>query len=97
MQILNLTKRGMAEIRRKNLLRSSLATGRNFLYYKADVENYIFDHSVVRMEFLEALIQQFRSKITQKWFEYQSKSGSIENEISGSDIAFFPSRRKTQI
>jgi hypothetical protein len=47
MQILNLSKRGIAKIRKKNLIRCSSATGRNFLYYKADVESYLFDHSAV--------------------------------------------------
>ena len=48
MQILNVSKRGIAEIRRKHAVRTSSATGRNFLYYKADVENYMFDNSGVR-------------------------------------------------
>ena len=47
MKMLNLTKRGLAELRRKNLVRASSATGRNFLYYKSDVERYIYDHSPV--------------------------------------------------
>jgi len=38
----------LADIRRKNLIRCSAATGRNFLYYKADVENYLYDHSAIR-------------------------------------------------
>jgi hypothetical protein len=47
MKLLNLTKRGLAELRRKNIIRASSATGRNFLYFKADVERYIYDHSSV--------------------------------------------------
>ena len=48
MKILNLTVRGLAEIRRKNLIRCSSATGRNFKYYKADVEKYLYDYSSVK-------------------------------------------------
>lgn len=48
MQILNLSKRGIADIRRKNLIRCSSATGRNFLYYKPDLDKYIYDYSGVR-------------------------------------------------
>jgi hypothetical protein len=47
MKLLNLTKRAMKDIRRKNVIRTSSATGRNFLYYKSDVENYMFENSVV--------------------------------------------------
>ena len=47
MQILNLSKRGLAGIRRKNLIRCSSATGRNILYYKSDIENYLYDHSAI--------------------------------------------------
>lgn len=48
MKIFNLSKRKMKDIRRKNVIRVSSATGRNFLNYRADVENYIYDHSAVR-------------------------------------------------
>ena len=47
MEMLNLTKRGMKALRKTNAVRTSSATGRNFLYYKSDVENYIFDNSAV--------------------------------------------------
>lgn len=47
MRILNLSKRAISDIRRKNLIRVSSATGRNFKYYKADVENYLYDHSEI--------------------------------------------------
>lgn len=48
MEILNLTKRAMRDIRKKNQIRTSSATGRNFKYYKADVEHYLYDHSVIK-------------------------------------------------
>lgn len=48
MKILNFSKRRMKQLRRENVIRVSTATGRNFLHYKADVENYIYDHSSVR-------------------------------------------------
>ena len=48
MKVLNLTQRGMADLRQKQILRTSSATGRNFLYYIPDVENYLYDHSAVR-------------------------------------------------
>jgi hypothetical protein len=48
MKILNRTKRGMKDLRTRNIVRTSTATGRNFLYYKSDLENFIFDHSAVR-------------------------------------------------
>jgi hypothetical protein len=47
MKILNLTKRGVSDLRRKNVFRVSTGTGRNFLYYKADIENYIYSNSAV--------------------------------------------------
>jgi len=47
MKLLNLTKRGIGDLRRKNIFRVSSATGRNFLYYKSDVENYMFTNSGV--------------------------------------------------
>jgi hypothetical protein len=48
MQLLNLSKRGIADIRRKNLIRCSSATGRNFLYYKPDLERYVYEYSGVK-------------------------------------------------
>ena len=48
MKILNLTKRAMKDIRRKNEIRTSSATGRNFKYYKPDVERYLYDNSIVK-------------------------------------------------
>jgi hypothetical protein len=48
MKVLNLTKRGMEDLRQKQILRTSSATGRNFLYYVPDIENYIYDHSAVK-------------------------------------------------
>lgn len=48
MSLLNLTKRGIKTLRLSNKIRTSSATGRNFKYYRADVENYLFDHSAVR-------------------------------------------------
>jgi hypothetical protein len=48
MQILNLSKRGIADIRRKNLIRCSSATGRNFLYYKPDLDRYVYEYSGVK-------------------------------------------------
>jgi hypothetical protein len=47
MKVLNLTKRGMKTLRLSNQIRTSSATGRNFLYYRADVENYIYENSAV--------------------------------------------------
>ena len=47
MKILNVGKRSLQRLRLTNKIRISSATGRNFLYYKADVENYIYDHSTV--------------------------------------------------
>jgi hypothetical protein len=46
-KLLNVTKRKLAGIRKKNIIRCSSATGRNFLYYKTDVERYIYDHSPI--------------------------------------------------
>ena len=48
MKVLNLTRRGMIELRSKQIIRTTSATGRNFLYYIPDVENYLYDHSAVR-------------------------------------------------
>ena len=48
MKVLNLTKRGMEDLRQKQIIRTSSATGRNFLYYVPDIENYIYDHSAVK-------------------------------------------------
>jgi hypothetical protein len=48
MKILNLNKRGMEVLRSKHVIRTSSATGRNFLYYVPDIENYIYDHSAVK-------------------------------------------------
>ena len=50
MSILNLSKRGLADIIRKYLIRCSSAPGRNFLYYKTDIENYLYDHSAIKKE-----------------------------------------------
>ena len=47
MELLNLSKRGMRSLRKKNAIRTSSTTGRNFLYYKSDVENYMFSNSAV--------------------------------------------------
>lgn len=47
MKMLNMTKRGLAKLRQKNLVHASSATGRNFLYYKNDVIKYIYDHSAI--------------------------------------------------
>ena len=48
MKILNLKKRAMEDLRSKHVIRTSSATGRNFLYYIPDIENYIYDNSAVR-------------------------------------------------
>jgi hypothetical protein len=48
MKVLNLTQRGMEELRQKQILRTSSATGRNFLYYVPHIENYIYDNSGVK-------------------------------------------------
>lgn len=48
MKILNLNKRGMEDLRSKHVIRTGSATGRNFLYYIPDIENYIYDNSAVR-------------------------------------------------
>lgn len=48
MQILNLSKRGVSDLRRNNKIRASSATGRNFRYYKPDVEKYLYENSTVR-------------------------------------------------
>ena len=47
MEILNLTKRAMRDIRKKNQIRTSSATGRNFKYYRADVDNYLYENSAI--------------------------------------------------
>jgi hypothetical protein len=47
MKILNLSKRSMKRLRLSNKIRTSSATGKNFLYFRADVENYIYDNSVI--------------------------------------------------
>ena len=48
MKILNLKKTAMEDLRSKHVIRTSSATGRNFLYYIPDIENYIYDNSAVR-------------------------------------------------
>jgi hypothetical protein len=48
MKILNLKKRAMEDLRSKHVIRTSSSTGRNFLYYIPDIENYIYDNSAVR-------------------------------------------------
>jgi|KBSSwiStaDraftv2_1062776.scaffolds.fasta_scaffold66045_1 hypothetical protein len=47
LKILNVGKKSLQRIRLSNKIRFSSATGRKFLYYKADVENYIYDNSSV--------------------------------------------------
>lgn len=47
MQLLNLSKRSMKRLRLSNKIRTSSATGKNFKYYRADVESYLYDNSAV--------------------------------------------------
>jgi hypothetical protein len=47
MAVLHVSKRTLAKIRKAGLIRTSCATGRNFKYYRSDVENYLYDHSSI--------------------------------------------------
>jgi hypothetical protein len=51
------------DVRSKNLIRCSSATGRNFLYYKPDVDSYIYEYSGVKKRRKNESVDSNKSEI----------------------------------